>query len=340
MTTSQSSKERCKHGVWAADMCYKCRAELVSEPSPVSPPTFCIYCGSLDECSHKNPALWGPIGPPPGPPACPQYFSCCGGDLGGWRMGHKAGCTRSSKSLPAAPQDQESQPTDEVKLLADVMHLWVDGYISKNPNSHADDSISGGVFDKVESLLTAKGIEVDYCGWHHTPTPKPSQESVLPPLDKASELLVYHYGTYTAASVQAFREEAERQMRELLRQVERLTKQLNDYENELDDKTEQIEFYANEVNQLKTAEVERLQGDGWIDVQQAPTDGTEFIGKCGRLVYRVSMRQYYVKWPHEEGGPTFQGQWAAEDDSSIFPVKLDGWMPLPAPPSVSPKERV
>lgn len=50
-------------------------------------------------------------------------------------------------------------------LLADVMHLWLDGYISKNPKSCADDSVSDRVFEKVSNFLQAEGIEVDYCGW-------------------------------------------------------------------------------------------------------------------------------------------------------------------------------
>jgi hypothetical protein len=52
-----------------------------------------------------------------------------------------------------------------VKLLADVMHLWVDGYISKAPNSMADDSVSRNTFNEIERFLATKGISVDYCGW-------------------------------------------------------------------------------------------------------------------------------------------------------------------------------
>ena len=51
-------------------------------------------------------------------------------------------------------------------------------------------------------------------------------EVVLPTLDKASELLEARYGMYTFASVQAFREDVERQLRSALTQIAALTKQV------------------------------------------------------------------------------------------------------------------
>ena len=51
------------------------------------------------------------------------------------------------------------------ELLGDVSHLWLDGYISKNPKSAAPKEISEEVFAKVTSYLRTAGIEVDYTGW-------------------------------------------------------------------------------------------------------------------------------------------------------------------------------
>jgi hypothetical protein len=63
----------------------------------------------------------------------------------------------------AIPDEQSVEPA--IKLLADVRHLWVDGYISKAPNSAAPDAISKAKFDEIECFLAARGISVDYCGW-------------------------------------------------------------------------------------------------------------------------------------------------------------------------------
>lgn len=56
-------------------------------------------------------------------------------------------------------------PTSAVKLLADVMHLWVDGYIAKSPSSAAPVSISETKFEEIEKFLSSQGISVDYHGW-------------------------------------------------------------------------------------------------------------------------------------------------------------------------------
>jgi hypothetical protein len=70
----------------------------------------------------------------------------------------------------------------------------------------------------------------------------------------------------------------------------------------------------------------------WQPIETAPRDGTAFIGIKGKMVFRTYCSQHYVKWPHEEGGPTFQEVWSREDDSSIFPWKPTHWMPLPSRP--------
>jgi predicted RNA-binding Zn-ribbon protein involved in translation (DUF1610 family) len=82
-------------------------------------------------------------------------------------MQHLCGNGPAPGFLPA------SQPTPvvvseiepAVKLLADVMFLWVDGYISKNPNSLAEASLSSRTFDEIDKFLETKRISVDYCGW-------------------------------------------------------------------------------------------------------------------------------------------------------------------------------
>ncbi len=51
--------------------------------------------------------------------------------------------------------------------------------------------------------------------------------SELPPLDKASELLVFRDGMFTYDSVQAFREEAERQLSAALDENKRLLADCN-----------------------------------------------------------------------------------------------------------------
>jgi len=192
----------------------------------------------------------------------------------------------AARLLPASEEPTPKETVDPAtKLLADVMHLWIDGYISKAPESAAEDAISSGKFNEVEQFLATKGISVDYCGWSVEPAPKdwrcerehsivdhvyspntgksycracackeyiasiPATPEPAPKegekvcmgatddgfeyakvpakvesgdgLDKASELLEFNHGYYTYDSVQAFREEAERQLQaSLLREQE------------------------------------------------------------------------------------------------------------------------
>jgi hypothetical protein len=60
-----------------------------------------------------------------------------------------------------------------VKLLADVMHLWIDDYIGKSSNSMAPASIAEDKFQEIEQFLFAHGITVDYCGAFAHPYPLP-----------------------------------------------------------------------------------------------------------------------------------------------------------------------
>lgn len=109
-----------------------------------------------------------------------------GNDAGFWCFYEYLGCKqcgldRSDKlhqpppSKPVAPQ--EIDPA--VKLLADVMHLWVDGYICKAPNSLAPSSIASHVFNEIESLLATHRITVDYSGWAMEPKPAPRDEQTF-----------------------------------------------------------------------------------------------------------------------------------------------------------------
>lgn len=59
----------------------------------------------------------------------------------------------------------KSQPSLAITLLADVMHLWIDGYISKSPDSCAPESVSSELFNKIEEFLATQNISVDYMGW-------------------------------------------------------------------------------------------------------------------------------------------------------------------------------
>lgn len=72
---------------------------------------------------------------------------------------------RESASPPPPSPTPRAPESAALKLLGDVMHLWVDGYISKIPRSAAPSEISQNVFNEIEALLGKHGIIVDYCGW-------------------------------------------------------------------------------------------------------------------------------------------------------------------------------
>jgi hypothetical protein len=84
-------------------------------------------------------------------------------------------------SQPAPVVVPEIEPA--VKLLADVLHLWIDGYISKAPNSMAPDSVSLYTFNEIEKFLDTKRISVDYCGWSLNDEPKEVAPVVVPEIE-------------------------------------------------------------------------------------------------------------------------------------------------------------
>lgn len=106
--------------------------------------------------------------------------------------------------IPSATDDEENiDPA--IRLLADVMHLWTDGYISKNPSSMAPDSISNASFEAIASLLKTHEITVDYCGWHVERTPESPQlldqggsvgEVKLPELDEIGRRCILERDTF------------------------------------------------------------------------------------------------------------------------------------------------
>ena len=75
----------------------------------------------------------------------------------------------STREVPLS----DPKPKDPKELLGNVMHLWIDSYIVKNPTSQAPASISDKVFDDIEEWLIANNIEVDYCGWRESHRGKP-----------------------------------------------------------------------------------------------------------------------------------------------------------------------
>lgn len=96
---------------------------------------------------------------------------------------------------PSEPVSPQPQAKAALELLADISHLWIDGYIAKAPNSAADASISNSVFDRVDALLEASGIAVDYCGWRYraavfeSPLPQPEFIEVSSPAHMSAAAL-------------------------------------------------------------------------------------------------------------------------------------------------------
>ncbi|MCX2699356.1 hypothetical protein [Ochrobactrum chromiisoli] len=80
------------------------------------------------------------------------------------------------------------------------------------------------------------------------------------------------------------------------------------------------------------ADAGKMVADGWLPIETAPKDGTEFIGWDGKRPFRCSNTKHYVKYPHEEGGPTYRNVWSGHYYDSIMPENPTHWRPLPASP--------
>lgn len=71
----------------------------------------------------------------------------------------------------------------------------------------------------------------------------------------------------------------------------------------------------------------------WQPIETAPKDGFIIgLDKDG-CVYKTHLQAYYVKWPHEEGGPIYRHGWSAETYDSHRPYSPTHWMPFPGGPN-------
>lgn len=67
---------------------------------------------------------------------------------------------------------------------------------------------------------------------------------------------------------------------------------------------------------------------GWQPIETAPNDGSKFIGFDGIRPFLCFSSQYYVKYPHEEGGPILKSRWSGDYYDCISPERPTHWMPL------------
>lgn len=70
----------------------------------------------------------------------------------------------------------------------------------------------------------------------------------------------------------------------------------------------------------------------WQPIETAPKDGTKFIALKGSQARTTYHGQHYVKYPHEDGGPTYRDVWNYEALGAIISWNPTIWMPLPEPP--------
>jgi len=94
------------------------------------------------------------------------------------------------------------------------------------------------------------------------------------------------------------------------------------YVGESTDPDEAVEFW----NRRALSDQNRLTG-GWRDIESAPKD-KRFLGRLGDAVYPTENGQYYDKWPHEEGGPTYRDEWNRITPGAISPWRPTHWMPI------------
>lgn len=174
-------------GLVACGVCREALAPepaVAPEPASVVPPFYCTDWHSGDhrgrceiQClgcyrtgkSAEQAASICRVAPEPN---VPEGDCACRGTLDDLPGAHHSKSSCGAHAPSVLPEKAESaDPRDEVRLLAEVMHLWIDGYISKAQDSCADDSISSGIFERIQRFLAAEGIEVDYCGWHRIAPP-------------------------------------------------------------------------------------------------------------------------------------------------------------------------
>lgn len=79
--------------------------------------------------------------------------------------------------------------------------------------------------------------------------------------------------------------------------------------------------------------VERPVADGWLPIETAPKDGTEFIGWDGKWPFRCSAGKKYELYPHMDGGPTYRDVWDGHYHDSLTIEHPTHWRPLPSAPS-------
>jgi hypothetical protein len=80
-------------------------------------------------------------------------------------------------------------------------------------------------------------------------------------------------------------------------------------------------------------QLERELASRWLPIDQAPKDGTKFIGKYGGLVFITWWQAHNIFGPAKPGGGhDVVGQsysWSHSETHSIFGGTPDGWMPMP-----------
>jgi hypothetical protein len=70
---------------------------------------------------------------------------------------------------------------------------------------------------------------------------------------------------------------------------------------------------------------------GWLPISTAPRDGTRFIGRTqSGLAFTTWLQDYYEKWPHEPGGPTYRQEWTRDRGDALIPYEPTHWIPDPS----------
>ncbi|MBC2887237.1 DUF551 domain-containing protein [Ochrobactrum sp. CM-21-5] len=81
------------------------------------------------------------------------------------------------------------------------------------------------------------------------------------------------------------------------------------------------------------ADAGKMVADGWLPIETAPKDGTEFIGWDGKWPFRCSAGKKYELYPHMDGGPTYRDVWDGHYYDSLTIEHPTHWRPLPSAPS-------